>query len=108
MEKISAFKTTDGEVFYDRKEAKAHQKSLDIYENLTELPNVIGDKFIDPVRLGDWLCSNRYHIEAILKGKKTSDIEAEIQASKASDAVVAESDDELEALLGEVAQENVA
>lgn len=108
MEKISAFKTTDGEIFYDRKEAKNHQKQLDVLDNLAELPKIIGDKFLDAERLGDWLCFNRHHLEAILKGKKASDIEAEIQARKVTSAVAAESDDELEALLGEVAQENAA
>lgn len=104
MEKIAAFKTTDGAMFFDRKEAKAHQKILDKFDSLTKLAEDTAGSFIDKTRLGNWLTTNIGFIERILKGEKV-DIAAE--RAKFGETPVVE-DKELSELLSEVTEDIVA
>lgn len=58
--RVSAWKTTDGEVFTDATLARNHQKSIDREEKMTALLGGIGDfSGVDAKTLAKYLLNNR-------------------------------------------------
>lgn len=100
MKRINAYETTDGLIYSNRKEAKAHQQRIDVLEALRHVAeNAPRTESIDKDHLGDFLCDNAVAIEAAMRGIKISFAlpEPQVEAAPAKD--------DMNNLLGEQAPE---
>lgn len=103
MKRINAYETTDGTVFSDRKEAKAHQQHIDVLDALTHVAE--NNKLPRPTNghLADFLHDNIEAIAMALKGEKFDFAAQEAKQAAVSAEVTASIDADLNDMLTELA-----